>query len=163
MRWNKAETKGVLITCRSNNLICNSEFYLSAACSCRSLSRSFISESTAIHGIDWDGRQQQRKTWLTEHIFSTAEDLQSSKSNNPKRSSEFLRETIFRVGGRNWAFLKEVYSLGSILCANCFDRGCVYLARAPSCLPDQRQGDLIHLHGYRNRGIIWDIVVVIFL
>lgn len=80
------------------------------------------------------------------------------KKNNNKRSSEFLVGTIWE--GKKWAFLKEVYSLGFILC---FDRGRVYLTGAPSCLPRQRQPDLIHLHGHRNRGIIWDIVIVVFL
>lgn len=63
----------------------------------------------------------------------------------------------------NGAFLKEVCSLGFILCANCFDRGCVYLSGVLSCLPRRHQRDLIHLHGHRDREIIWDIVIVVFL
>lgn len=94
-----------------------------------------------MHGMDWKNR---RKNWLIHN-----------------RSSELFRETISEWEAEVGAFLKEVSSLGFILC-QLFGQSCVYLITAPSCLPLKLQGDLIHLHGQRKRGIICYISVVVF-
>lgn len=115
------------------------------------------------HRYAWNRLRQQIKAWWSKHTFlkQSMHPHQQTEQQEPKLS--IPGRNNFRVGGQNWVFIKEVHSLGFILCQNCFDRGCVYLAQAPSCLPLQLHSDLINLHGCRDRGIIWDIVVVIFI
>lgn len=103
MRGTKAETKRV--QWHVGTIITVVDWVLPFGCLQLSFSVQVIHFRE--HGYTRNRLRQHRKTWLTEHIFPTAEHLLSPTNNNPNRSSEFLGETISEWEAENWASLKR--------------------------------------------------------